>query len=175
MTRTAPQPLLDRPEFPFDPLPGGADLTFVIRRLLRVGPNAGTPLEDYGLLPKRHHVITRDDLLRGEVDLMAVAAEMLGERTPRRFDVDLSTADGVLTVRFATLGVDRADVIVDGRPLLTVDLGGNPAPTPVPVRGTPQTVQVIGFDNGNRVALRTFVDRGADGLRLRTAFAFPTG
>ena len=175
MSRTVPQPLLDRPDFPFDPLPGGADLTFVIRRLLRVGPNAGTPLEDYGLRPKRHHVTTRDDLLRGEADLMAAAAEMLDERPPRRFDVDLSTVDGVLTVRFATLGVDRADVIVDGRPLLTVDLGGNPAPTPVPVQGAPETVQVIGFDNGNRVALRTFVDQGDDGLRLRTAFAFPTG
>jgi hypothetical protein len=30
-------------DFPFRPLPRGADLSVVIRRLLRVGPNAGTP------------------------------------------------------------------------------------------------------------------------------------
>jgi hypothetical protein len=169
MSETVPPSLVDDAAFPFDRLPGGADLTFVIRRLLRVGPNAGTPLEDYGVIPDEHHSITRNDVRNGEADLMATAARMLGKGKPRRFDVELSPAGGELTVSFATLGVDRADVIVDGRPRCTVDLGGNPGPVPVPLDGSPATVQVLGFDSGAQVALRTFVGAGGS-LRLRTTF-----
>jgi hypothetical protein len=79
-------------------------------------------------------------------------------------------AGGELTASFTTLGVDRADVVVDGRPRLTVDLGGNPGPVLVPVDGSPAVVQVLGFDGGTRVALRTFVDPGTGGLRLRTTY-----
>ena len=173
LSTSVPKELLDDPKFPFDLLPGGADMTFVIRRMLRVGLNPGTPLEDYGVRPEKHHVTTRNDLLNGEADLKAVAAQMLGEQTPRRFDIDLSTARGELTASFTTLGVDRADFVVDGRTLLIVDLGGNPAPTTVPIQGTPAALQVVGFGRGKRVALRTFVNHG-DGLRLLTRFGFAT-
>ncbi|HZM84695.1 MAG TPA: hypothetical protein VFC19_53925 [Candidatus Limnocylindrales bacterium] len=135
--------------------------------MLRVGPHAGTPLEDYGLLPNEHHRITRNDVLHGETDLMAKVAQMLGRGKPRRFDVELSAADGQLTASFTTLGVDRADVVVDGQPRLTVDLDDNPGPISVPLQATPNVVQVVGFDAGTRVALRTFVNQGS-GLRLRT-------
>ena len=43
---------------PFRPLPGGADLSLVIRRVLRVGPNAGAPLEDYGVVADERHEMT---------------------------------------------------------------------------------------------------------------------
>ncbi|GAA2632693.1 S41 family peptidase [Actinomadura fulvescens] len=154
-------------DFPFRPLPNGADLSFVIRRLLRVGPNAGTPLEDYGVVPDERHVITRKDVTDGDADLMAAAATLLGKGVPRRLDAGLSEAGGELTVTFAVLGVDRADVIVDGRPRVTVDLGGNPAPVPVPGAGTPRTVRIEGYDGRHLVAVRTFV-RTAAGLEPRT-------
>jgi C-terminal processing protease CtpA/Prc len=48
-------------EIPFQPLPGGADLSLVIRRVLRIGPNAGAPLEDYGVLADERHDMTRND------------------------------------------------------------------------------------------------------------------
>ncbi len=154
---------------PFKPLPNGAELTIVIRRLLRVGEAAGAPLEDYGVVPNEHHDLTRNDILNDEADLMAQAAELLAKGAARRFDVELSEAGGELTATFQVLGIDRADVSADGRPRLTVDLGGNPGPVPVPGAETADLVRVVGFDGPDLVAVRTF-DRKNGSLQLRTTF-----
>jgi hypothetical protein len=159
-------------EIPFRPLPGGADLSLVIRRVLRVGPNAGAPLEDYGVASDQRHEMTRNDIINGDADLMITAAGLLDKGMPRRFDVALSEADGELTATLEALGIDRADVIVDGRPRLTVDLGGNPGPVPVPGAGTPKLVQVDGYDQGRLVATRSFV-RKDTALQPRTTFDVP--
>ena len=154
-------------DFPFRPLPGGADLSLVIRRVLRVGPNAGSPLEDYGVVPDERHVTTRRDVMHDDADLMAAAAQLLEKSHPRRFDVELTETGGELTAAFTVLGIDRADIVVDARPRRTVDLGGNPGPVSVPEAGTPRMVQIIGFDRTEVVALRTFARIG-NALRLRT-------
>jgi hypothetical protein len=154
-------------DFPFRPLPGGADMSVVIRRMLRVGPTAGTPLEDYGVVPDQRHQLTRNDILNDDADLMATAAGLLGNT--RRFDVDLSEAADQLTATFTAVEVDRADIIVDGRPRLSTDLGGNPRPVPVPGAGTPQTVRMLGYDRHKLVAARTFLRNGT-ALRLQTTF-----
>ena len=154
---------------PFKPLPNGAELSIVIRRLLRVGEAAGAPLEDYGVVPNEHHDLTRDDILNDEADLMIKAAELLAKGAARRFDVELSEAGGELTATFQVLGIDRADVSADGRPRLTVDLGGNPGPVPVPGAETADLVRVVGFDGPDLVAVRTF-DRKNGSLQLRTTF-----
>lgn len=152
-------------DFPFRPLPGGADLSVVIRRLLRVGPNAGTPLEDYGVIPDKHHVTTRNDIVADDADLMRTASELLGDS--HRFDVALSEAGGELTATFDVLGIDRADVIVDGRPRLSADLGANPASLSIPGAETPRIVRIVGYVGSDLVAARTFVRKGTD-LRLLT-------
>lgn len=154
-------------DFPFRPLPGGADLSLVIRRVLRVGPNAGTPLEDYGVVSDERHELTRNDIMNDDVDLMVSAVGLLDKGVPRRFDVELSEAGGELTATFQVLGIDRADIMVDGRPRLTVDLGGNPGPVSVPGAGTPNMVQIVGYDGRGLVAVRTFVRKGTS-LLLRT-------
>jgi hypothetical protein len=152
---------------PFKPLPNGADLSIVIRRLLRVGESAGTPLEDYGVVPDERHDITRNDVLNDEADLMAKAAGLLAKGAARRFDVELFEAGGELTATFQALGIDRADISADGRPRLTVDLGGNPGPVSVPGAEAADLVRTVGFDGRDMVAVRTFVRKGTS-LRLRT-------
>jgi hypothetical protein len=155
------------PDSPFRPLPGFAELSLVVRRVLRVGPNAGAPLEDYGVRSKHRHEPTRSDIMNDDADLMVAAARLLDKGVPRRFDVELSEAGAELTATFGVLGIDRADVIVDGRPRLTVDLGGNPGPVVVPGAGTPKRVRIEGYDHGVLVAARTFVREGT-ALQLRT-------
>ena len=152
---------------PFRSLPDGADLSLVIRRVLRVGRNAGSPLEDYGVVSDEHHEVTRNDVMNDDVDLMVAAAGLLAKGSAHRFDVELSEAGGELTATFGVTGIDRADVIVDGRPRLTVDLGGNPGPVPVPGAGTPAMVRIAGYDHGVLVAARTFIRKGA-AMQLRT-------
>jgi hypothetical protein len=151
----------------FRPMAGGAELSVVIRRVLRVGKNAGTPLEDYGVVPDHHHAQTRADIMNNDADLMTTAAALLAKGKARRFDVSLTTTADEVTVTFDVLGLDRADVVVDGRPRETVDLGGNPAPVTIPNAGTAKQLRVTGYDAGELVALRTF-ERVNDTLTLRT-------
>ncbi len=61
----------------FPTLGGGTDLKVAIRRSLRVGRNAGIPLEDLGVVPDYLYSLTEDDLLYQNRDLVDQAAELL--------------------------------------------------------------------------------------------------
>jgi C-terminal processing protease CtpA/Prc len=63
---------------PFRPLPHGAALRVAVRRALRVGPNAGIPVEDLGVAPDHVHRMTRRDLLENNADLLQAAERLLG-------------------------------------------------------------------------------------------------
>jgi C-terminal processing protease CtpA/Prc len=58
-------------------LPRGASLRVALRRTRRVGPSAGTLVEEFGVTPDLQHVTTRADLLNGDRDLLAVAIRAL--------------------------------------------------------------------------------------------------
>ncbi|GID29470.1 S41 family peptidase [Paractinoplanes brasiliensis] len=147
----------------FQPLPLGAGVSLVIRRLLRVGAKAGTPLEDYGVVPDKRHSPTRRDILANDADLLTEAVALLDKSPARRFDVTLSPSGDDLTATFDVLGIDRADIEVDGRPRCSADLDGSPVV--VVGCGSARVVRVRGFDDGTVVGLRTFVRKGG-GLQL---------
>jgi hypothetical protein len=63
----------------FKPLPRGAEMRVAIRRCLRVRENAGIPVEDLGIVPDEIHNLTKDDLLKGNVDLLDAAGAMLAK------------------------------------------------------------------------------------------------
>lgn len=69
--------VLPGPDSPFEPLPNGANMRVAIRRTTRVGDNAGLPLEDLGVQPDEIHLLTRDDVLGQNQELMAAAAALL--------------------------------------------------------------------------------------------------
>jgi hypothetical protein len=66
------------PEGPYEPLPVGAQLRVALRRSLRVGPRAGEPVEDVGVVPNEIHQMTRRDLIEDNADLIAHAIRLLG-------------------------------------------------------------------------------------------------
>jgi hypothetical protein len=58
-------------------LPNGAELRVAFRRAIRVGPQAGNEIEDFGVTPDHCYEMTRNDLLRKNVDLISHAARLL--------------------------------------------------------------------------------------------------
>ncbi|MDX1540943.1 MAG: hypothetical protein R3349_06020, partial [Geminicoccaceae bacterium] len=114
--------LADHPDTPYRPLPHGVRMRVAIRRNLRVGPMAGTPLEDLGVVPDVHHPPSRADLLNGNVDLFNHAAALLASQPKRRLQVEILDRSGEgVRLRVTTRGVDRLDVAVDGRPMGSLD------------------------------------------------------
>jgi hypothetical protein len=152
---------------PYRPLPAGTDISLAMRRTLRVGPNTGAPVEDFGVKSDEIHPTTRADILEGGVDLMAHAARLLAvEGAARRFEVTIDETTDVLTARLDTRNVDRADLYVDGRPRGSVDLSGGTADAMVPGKPNPDEVRLEGFADGRPVAVRVF-RRDRDGLLRR--------
>lgn len=61
----------------FKPLPKGISMRVAVRRTARVGERSGDPVEDLGVKPDHEHQLTKRDLLEGNADLIAFAAQLL--------------------------------------------------------------------------------------------------
>jgi hypothetical protein len=144
------------PDSPYVPLPKQADMRVSIRRTLRVGALAGTPVEDLGVRPDIRHEMTRRDVLEGNADLLEAAGALLAGRPRRRLDLTVSP-DGTpgLTLQVTVAGMDRLDVYVDGRPRGSHDVADGTRTLTVTDAGTATVVQVQGFAAGELVAART--------------------
>jgi hypothetical protein len=138
---------------PYVALPNGANLRVAIRRTLRVGRLAGTPVEDLGVTPHETHRMTKADLLEGNVDLLARAGELLAAMPLRRLDVQTSFSGSTLTVTIDVQGIDRVDLYVDDRPISSEDLTGSATIDILDV--TPgQLLRADGYESGALVASR---------------------
>ncbi|MGW0806012.1 S41 family peptidase [Nonomuraea sp. NPDC002799] len=139
------------PDSPYRPLPGGANLRVSIRRTLRVHDLAGTPVEDLGVVPGHRHRLTRKDVLEDNVDLLERAAQLLAGLPVRRLDAQIAQESLTLSTRL----LDRADVYLDGRPRMSVDLTEEVVTVTVPGLGSARVVRVEGFQDGRFAAART--------------------
>lgn len=146
---------VDNGPSPYQPLPQGSNMRVSIRRTLRVGDKAGSPVEDFGVRPDLRHAMTLRDVLEDNVDLIAAAGKILAGMPVRRLDLrtDLLTTTGKLGLHVA--GLDRVDVYLDGRPVATADIADDGEKTvDVPGASARQLLEVRGFNAGQLVAAR---------------------
>jgi C-terminal processing protease CtpA/Prc len=143
-------------ETPYAALPRQADMRVAIRRTLRVGKLAGTPVEDLGVRSDVRHEMTRRDVLENNVDLLDTAGVLLARLPVRQLRLTPSRgADGTLTLQLTTAGLDRVDVYVDGRPRGSSDVADGDTTLTFAAVAAVATVQVQGFAAGALVAART--------------------
>lgn len=138
----------------YQPLPKGAGMRVSIRRTLRVGRRAGSPVEDLGVIPDERHFMTRDDLLNDNVDLINKAASMLVSFPIRSLEVKVQTASPTqATVVVDTQGMSRLDVYLDDRPIQSIDTqGGEETFTLTRTESAEPILEIRGFDEGQLVA-----------------------
>ena len=103
-------------QFPFSPF------RIAIRRNVRIGERAGTPVEDLGIKPDIVYSMTRRDLLEGNVDLIKKAVEILASKPIRQLDVVISDHTSSMEVEVSSLGISRLDIYVNDRPILSQDV-----------------------------------------------------
>ena len=138
---------------PYKALPNGANMRVAIRRTLRVGERAGEIVEDFGVVPDVRHLMTRNDLLNSNADLIEQAGRLLADRPVRQLDAVLASEDDeelILTV--TTRGVSRIDVYGDGRPVGSVDVVDGE--TELTVSSSAGALRLEGFQNDDLVASR---------------------
>jgi cytosine/adenosine deaminase-related metal-dependent hydrolase len=107
---------------PYVALPHGADLRVAMRRVLRVGAKAGTVVEDLGIVPDHFHAMTRNDVLHGNIDLIAAAGRILASSNQHSLKVRTDTGTLAPTVRVETHNVEWITVVIDGRPRRSYDV-----------------------------------------------------
>jgi len=142
---------------PYTELPAGVDMRVSIRRTLRVGATAGTPVEDLGVRPDIRHRMTRRDLTESNADLLDRAGDVLAAQPVRMLEVGGEVnAGGELELDLRTQGIDRVDVYVDDRPWLTENLANATEQPPLVVPGALGGVElrVEGFEGNELVAVR---------------------
>jgi hypothetical protein len=140
---------------PYRALPEGVDMRVSIRRTLRVGAAAGTPVEDLGVRPNVPHLMTRRDLEEDNIDLLATCAEALAAQPVRSLAVaGAVNIGGLLELTLTTNGLDRVDVYLDGRPVASPPVTDAP-PTVVRVLAPgARSLRLLGFADGQQVANR---------------------
>ncbi|MDX6575540.1 MAG: hypothetical protein QOE96_1493 [Blastocatellia bacterium] len=120
------------PNSPFKPLPKGADLLVAVRRSIRVGRQAGRPLEELGIAPDHRHYMTRRDLQEANDDLIKQGARILARKPIYSLSVKASPwkdgfRDVVVRARSKVQSgkkiqnIARLDVYLGGRPYRTFD------------------------------------------------------
>jgi hypothetical protein len=163
---------------PYRELPTGIGMRVSIRRTVRVGAAAGTPLEDLGVTPDRLHRLTERDLTEDNFDLLNEAGALLASRLPRWIDARGATdSEGVLRLDLEVENLDRVDVFVDGRPRVTADLPLREGTLDVPGALGGVELRIDGFDQGDLVARRMLVlgpvDHDGWGVTPDTRTALP--
>jgi hypothetical protein len=142
-----------------------------LRRCLRVGRRWGEPVEDLGVVPDERYRMTRRDLLEGNADLLARAAEILAGETPRRLDAEvtrrtaapsnhptttLDRTEGSITLEVSTDALTGLDVYVNQRPARSAVITDKEFTLSIPLPGTgPAVLRLEGFDADTLVAART--------------------
>ena len=140
-----------------------------MRRSIRVGLRAGSPLEEFGVSPDVHHFMTRRDLLDENVDLLARAARLIRQQPSFQLSVKPVSGEGASGIVVsatskvpsskASRGISHLDIYANGRPVLSIDAeDGTVPPTQVAIgRGgnTRTAVEAQAWDHAGRlVAVR---------------------
>ncbi len=143
----------DAPGGPAD-LADGPSFRLALRRTLRVGPNAGRPVEGAGVERDIPYYLSEVDLLERNRDLIEAAAEELGGRPRYRLAAEPVGERGF---RLTAENLARVEISVDDGPPRSVPL---PCRDVVPT-GPWSQARFRGFDADGRVAATYRREAGA--------------
>jgi Peptidase family S41 len=96
--------------------PAGVSFDIAVRRSLRVGDQAGVPLESIGVTPDHVHDLTERDVMNDNQDLIDDAIARLRKLPSYALDATVDWADGIARIRVRSRGITHLDVYLDGRP-----------------------------------------------------------
>ena len=141
-------------ESPYIELPQGVGMRVSIRRTLRVGEQAGTPVEDLGVVPDFLHNMTKQDLLNQNIDLINRAAKILREMEVFQLEaVTKCVTPRNVKLFLKTRGINRLDVLINERPQGSLDFTDGETELDIPLCGI-KSIGLKGYDGDRLVASR---------------------
>lgn len=147
-------------------LPRNINFSVAIRRSIRVGRMAGTPLEEFGVAPDQRHYMTGRDLLEGNDDLIRRAASILAEKPIYSISVKRWRKDGCRGVEISAgskvpsgkkvQNISRLDVSLSGgQPKTFVTRNGSIGPITITFRKRKGNTELLvqAFDGAKKLVV----------------------
>lgn len=138
----------------YEQLPNEAGMRVSIRRTLRVGSRAGTPVEDLGVIPDERYFMTRNDLLNDNEDLINKASSILVSRPVRKLTARVQpTSTTQANIEVTIQDINRLDLYLNDRPIHSVDVPSGQVTIPV-LKTNPNNsiLEIQGFSDAQLVA-----------------------
>jgi hypothetical protein len=92
------------------------------RRCTRVGSRSGSPVEDYGIVSNIRYYLTKNDVVDYNSDLIAAAAKVLAGLPKQTLRLTPVAADSLRQFTVDCTNIDRLDVFLDDRPVVSQDV-----------------------------------------------------
>jgi C-terminal processing protease CtpA/Prc len=124
-------------------LPGGVSYTLAVRRATRAGAAEGVAIEDVGISGHEMYTMTKRDLTEDNVGLLNFCGALLRAQAYTNMTVTRDE-DEPARLTVVTIGLDRLDVVVDGRPRESRNVADR-ATTIVDVDGPWERVDLSGY------------------------------
>jgi len=143
--------LLPGEDSPFQPLPQQASFRVAVRRCTRVGKRAGDLVEDLGVVPDAIHRMTKRDILKENVDLIAHAGQMLADMQGQSLTAQTTKDPSVIQV--STQNINRLDLYINSRPRGSTDVKDGTTAINLPaLQPGKNTLELRGFRHDQWVA-----------------------
>jgi peptidase S41-like protein len=98
-------------------LPAGASMSIALQRSTRVGPNAGSPVEDVGVKCTIPYRLTRQDVTENNRRLISFACRILAKKPVYQLDIiHLKRTGATLYVKVRSAQIDFLICFLDGYP-----------------------------------------------------------
>jgi hypothetical protein len=130
------QSLVIKPENPFVALPQGAGMRVAARRCTRVGDRSGSPVEDYGVVPDLRYYMTRADVVGNNDNLIAACAKILASLPKQTLRLSPTTAAPLQQFAAECSNIDRLDIFLNDRPVLSQNVKGGSLAVDLPFPAT---------------------------------------
>jgi len=148
-------------------LPGDVDMRVAVRRSLRVGDNAGVPVEDLGIVPDDRYSMSSDDVLNGNEKLLNAAVAILRELPARWLDVKIQKqTPRRLYLSIEATNLSGLEVVVNDRSVYSADVEPGVTTVVVHLPAEPiRHVEICGLNERGEIAARYRVPLDATSRR----------
>jgi hypothetical protein len=123
------------------------------RRCTRVGARSGSPVEDYGVVANILYYLTKPDVVGNNADLIAAAAKVLAGLPKQTLGLTpVQAAAPYQQVTVNCTNIDRLDLFLNDRPVVTLDVTASTFVVTLPTPGATGDLLIAdGYRKGDLV------------------------
>ena len=123
-----------------------------------MGARSGLPLEDLGVEANVPYDMTLDDVLGNNEKLIAFCAKLLSKKDRQVLTLKAATSGLIGALSVSTEKLDRVDILVNGRVVVSVDVADGATEAKLPKQVPPAQIAASGYRKDKLVVRARLTD-----------------